>query len=269
MNNQLYVDIVPGKTTGVCYTPNNVDTNSIIVLLHGECFCASVWTFWVDHFLNAGYEVWCPNFPGYYGSKGEDSFIGRKIAVFELLYVIKKNNSDNLPIFLLGHGSGGLVAQSVASGMTGLAGVIMLNSLSPKGMAVTKNHLLLKQMVKHSRKILMGKEFFLTSSDASELLLNGVEREDRRDEIHREMTHASGFVTRDIIVGIDIPNLNAPSLVVSGDNDRLALWGMQKFLVDKYKSDFLHFSTGHLPMLEITESWLVDDIAIWMDEQIQ
>jgi pimeloyl-ACP methyl ester carboxylesterase len=115
-----------------------------LLMIHGAYAGSWCWeSYFLPYFTEAGWDVIAPSLRGHAGSMGREKLdhFGIDDYVKDILLMIADMPE---PPVLIGHSMGGLVAQRVAK-QAKLAGMVLLASVAPYGVAASFAHLVTSQ----------------------------------------------------------------------------------------------------------------------------
>ena len=238
-----------------------------MVLLHGAFADHESFRGWVARLAEAGHRALAPARRGRAGvgpAKAAgltfEDYVQDTIAVLDTL--------DEQAV-LVGHSLGALLAQRLAE--QGRARAIVLIAAAPPAM-LTAQAVALPHFLPQMPRILAGRPFVVGPAACSTLALNRMP-EAERPAVHAHLTHESGRVYRDLMVGsvrIDAAKVRVPVYVAGGAEDRIISAGLTKKTARHYGvQPRIHEGRGHWIIGEPGWEALVDDVVVLARHQPQ
>jgi pimeloyl-ACP methyl ester carboxylesterase len=237
-----------------------------VVLLHGAFADHDSFRGWVGRIAEAGHHALAPARRGRAGV-GPAKAAGLTFADYVQDTIVVLDTLDE-PAVLVGHSLGALVAQRLAE--QGRARAIVLIAPAPPAM-LTAQAVALRHFLPQMPRILTGRPFIVGPAACSALALNRMP-ESLRPAVHKHLTHESGKVYRDLMLGsvkIDASKVRVPVYVAGGTEDRIIATGLTKKTAKHYGvQPRMHKGRGHWLIAEPGWESLVDDVASWLDDNV-
>jgi pimeloyl-ACP methyl ester carboxylesterase len=235
-----------------------------VLLIHGMFGGAWYWEAYQNLLARHGYESHAINLRGHHGSRPVRD-IGKvpvKAFVTDALEVARTLQN---PI-VIGHSMGGLIAQKLAEA-GGCRGMILMAAAPPRWIPVA-SWLLLQKELKYARQLFARKPLFPDRKDVDALIFNRTPLAER-DSFYARLVPESGRAGFDLafgVVGVQAQRVTAPTLVVTGTDDRFVVPRVARALARKYKATLREYdSFGHHIMSEPGWEEPADEIIEWMD----
>jgi pimeloyl-ACP methyl ester carboxylesterase len=233
-----------------------------VVLLHGAFADQDSFRGWVERLAEAGHPTIAPVRRGRVGV-GPDKAAGLTVDDYVADTVAVLDTLDE-PAVLVGHSLGALLAQRLAE--QGRARAIVLIAPAPPAM-LTAQAVALPHFLPQMPKIMTGRSFIMGPGSCSTLALNKMP-EDQRPAVHAHLTHESGKVYRQLMLGtvkIDARKVRVPVYVAGGTEDRIISTALTRKTAHHYGVEpRLHAGRGHWIIGEPGWESLVDDVATWL-----
>jgi len=210
-----------------------------LVLVHGLWGDTWVWDRWMPHAVSRGWDTWAIHHRGR-GGTWPTVDLG-KVSLRDLVADLREVLRHLGPAAVVGFSMGGLVAQ-LASDDPNLRAVVYLNTVPPGGM-IAFNPWMARRLAKFLPRILAGRVFVPTRSDADVLLYNRSPSA-TVEQYYAKAIADSGTIAREIMLGsckVDASKIGAPRLIVSASEDRISPPSLQRKLIDKYGAEHTAF----------------------------
>ena len=240
-------------------------TKPPILLIHG--MFGGAW-YWADYqaFLAAhGYDSHAINLRGHHGSRPVPD-IGKVPLKAYVADAIEIARALGNPI-VIGHSMGGLIAQKVAEAGECRA-LVLLSSAPPRWIPVA-SWLLLRKELKYAGELLAHRPMLPDRGDADDLMFNRTPIPDR-DAFYARLVPESGRAGFDLafgVVAVNAARVTAPTLVVTGTDDRFVVPRVARALARKYHAPLrTHRSFAHHIMSEPGWERPASDVVAWLDE---
>jgi pimeloyl-ACP methyl ester carboxylesterase len=237
-----------------------------VVLLHGAFADQDSFRGWVERLAEAGHPAIAPARRGRVGV-GPDRAAGLTVDDYVADTIAVLNTLDETAV-LVGHSLGALLAQRLAE--QGRARAIVLIAPAPPAM-LTAQAAALPHFLPQMPKIMTGRSFIMGPGSCSTLALNMLP-EDQRPAVHAHLTHESGKVYRQLMLGtvrVDARKVRVPVYVAGGTEDRIISTGLTRKTARHYGVEArLHEGRGHWIIGEPGWESLVDDVATWLDANV-
>jgi len=233
-----------------------------VVLLHGAFADQESFRDWVQRLADSGHAAIAPARRGRSGIGPDraagltfDDYVDDTIAVLDTL---------DEPAVLVGHSLGALLAQRLAE--QGRARAIVLIAPAPPAM-LTAQAVALPHFLPQLPRIMTGRPFLMGPGSCSTLALNKLP-EDQRPAVHAHLTHESGTVYRQLMLGtvkVDARKVRVPVYVAGGTQDRIISSAITRKTARHYGVEpRLHEDRGHWIIGEPGWESLVDDVVRWL-----
>lgn len=241
----------------------------VVVMVHGACTSSRIWLSWAERLAQRGLEVWCPDLRGHGESDGGDHVEQFCIEdyVADALSVVGASGGQAL----VGHDLGGIVAQVVAS-RTALRGLVLVNTVAPRGVGGPGSVLDIWRQVFRPRilkAILRGATWSYTQEEISSLSSAKLSQEECA-EIVSWIGPESGVAAREMAltgVAVEERKVSCAALVVATTFDSLTPPVRQRLIASRYRADYVEFAQhAHFPMLEPGWERPVAVIGRWLEE---
>jgi pimeloyl-ACP methyl ester carboxylesterase len=237
-----------------------------VLLVHGMCAGAWMWENYQTRLAAAGYESHAVNLRGRRGSKPVRD-IG-KVSIDD--YVDDTRiiaESLGKPI-VIGHSMGGLIAQKIAE--AGACHALVLIASAPPRWIPVANWTLLARQLKVLPDLVLRRPILPSRSDADVLMFNRTPLPDR-DAQYAQLAPDSGRAGFEMSFGIiDVhqQRVTAPTLVVTGLDDRFVVPRVARALTKKYRATLKEFPT-HAHHIITEPGWEkpCDEIIHWLDDR--
>jgi non-heme chloroperoxidase len=211
-----------------------------------------------------GYDSVAINLRGHHGSRPVAD-IGRvplRAYVDDALEVARALRQ---PI-VIGHSMGGLIAQKVAE--SGVCRALVLLASAPPRWIPVASWLLLRKEIKYARELFGRRPLLPDRRDADALMFNRTPVSDR-DAFYERLVPESGRAGLDLalgVVAVSAPRVTAPTLVVTGLDDRFVVPRVARRLARKYRATLREYpSFAHHIMSEPGWERPARDVIEWMD----
>ena len=244
-----------------------------VLMVHGIMGGAWYFAKWLQFLGARGHPAYALNLRGHHGSRpvenfGQVSVMDYVTDVHDAAAGIRERHSQ-VPLVLVGHSMGGLVAQKVAESASPAA-VILLSSVPPRGIPLLSWPLFRREL-KHLPQMLASRAIITNPRDAADLFLNRVEPAEVASFVPL-WTPASGRVGREITFGriaVDETRLSCPVLVVAGADDVAIPPRIQRKVARKYGAPFrLYEGNAHFLIWEAGWDRIAADAAAWLDQTL-
>jgi pimeloyl-ACP methyl ester carboxylesterase len=233
-----------------------------IVLIPGLWMTAFCWEHWVKHYLEKGYRVIAPNWPGLDGDIDQlrrDPGSFAKLGLTEVVdYYEQIIRELETPPIIIGHGLGGLVTQILLDRGWGAAGVAIA-SVPPKGV--------FRSLFRNFKLAL--KSSSLTPQQFHDDFANGLGEAISIAAFERYAVPAPNRILRQVALASFSPDApstvrfhndaRAPLLLVAGGQDRVVPSSMVKSNFDSYRESKAETDYKEFP--EQTHFALVHDAS--------
>ncbi len=237
-----------------------------VVFIHGSFVTHLPFAGWMDVFSKRGWHCLAASMRGRLGLPPErargvtlDDYVADTLKVISTL--------DQLPI-VVGHSSGGLIAQKIAE--LGKCRAAVLLSPAPPGM-LTAQAVAMPALLPMFPKILSGVPMLPAPGGCARLVLNRVP-ESGRSAIHDTLVHESGKVYREMVFGtykIDATQVRCPVYVVGAEEDRVVSAGLCKQTAERYKADVrIYPAHAHWFLEEPGWEVIANDTAKWLETHL-
>ena len=237
-----------------------------VLFIHGSFVTHLPFAGWMEEFAKQGWHCIAASMRGRLGIGPERAKgVAIKDYVADTLKVI--DTLDQLPI-VVGHSTGGLVAQKIAE--LGKCRAAVLLSPAPAGM-LTAQPVALPALIPMFPKILAGIPMLPARGGCARIVLNRIP-EEQRAAIHNALVHESGMAYREMIFGtfkIDASKVHCPIYVVGGEEDRVVSPALCKQTADRYNAE-LRIYSGHAHWLLGEPGWekIAGDTAMWLERNV-
>ncbi|MBI4059752.1 alpha/beta hydrolase [Candidatus Giovannonibacteria bacterium] len=151
---------------------------------------------------------------------------------------------------LVGHSSGGLIAQKTASEDPRVRGAVFVATAPPRWILPEGEILWRMLRPEYLSAAFSNRPFKLRFDDACATNLSQVKE---REKVFERFIPDSGRMAREmgfLGVAVDPKKIVCPTMVIGGRHDRMIPPEVQRAVAKKYCSRYEEFPTGHLPMLE-------------------
>ncbi len=214
-----------------------------VVFVHGMFGSSKHFEKWMVQTVEAGFNACAIEMPSGKGTSFEDQLSDVETVIREI-----RVNSKDHSIILVGHASGGLVAQALCSRHEGLVdGLVLVASAAPQGIRQVASFWY------HPRYLwasLTGKLFTLLDRHALDYVLN-MYCDAEGKELLSEFKPESGRLLRDIAMGVKVGKIyHCKALIVYGAHDRMAPPEAQVELSERYDFDVFEADYGHMIPVE-------------------
>ena len=228
-------------------TPTHAKAKTPILFVHGMWDSADHFTVWMERCEEAGRKAFAVDLRGHGKSSGSLWKISFRNYLEDVMEVISEIGPQ---VVLAGHSMGGLIAQVVAAKSRAVEKAAFLASAGPRWVPLPLSLVWRMMRPPYIGAILRGRPFQITRQDASDLVFNVVPME-RRAELYEKLGPESGHVALGLVFGIPVHKILCPTLVVSGEKDRMIPARIGRIIADKYASEFRVISgAGHSLMDE-------------------
>jgi alpha-beta hydrolase superfamily lysophospholipase len=120
-------------------------------------------------------------------------------------------------------------------------------------------------------RIMTGRPFIMGPGSCSTLALHRMP-EAERPAVHAHLTHESGKVYRDLMLGsvkVDASKVRVPVYVAGGTEDRIIATGLTRKTAQHYGVEpRMHEGRGHWIIGEPGWQSLVDDVVTWLASNV-
>ncbi|MBM4367558.1 MAG: alpha/beta hydrolase [Deltaproteobacteria bacterium] len=226
--------------------------------VHGLGLGAWLWEPWLGAFHEAGVSVVAPTLPGH----GDDR---RDVGVTDLVEAVHGELDrlpGDLPVALVGHSLGGLVAQLVLSRRSMHAGVLVC-PLSPGQVFMAPDRRGLRFLPQVLPPVLAGRAYRPSWAAYRALGLGAVEEGVARSFYDR-VTAWPNRLCRELVrrPHVDAGQVCTPLLVALGGRDAMSPWSRARVLGDLYEAVVWRYDDlGHSPTHEPGGLRMARDVA--------
>lgn len=241
----------------------------VVVMVHGACSSGRIWAPWAELLAQRGLEVWCPDLRGHGQSEGRDRVEQARIEDYtaDILAVLEASGGHAL----VGHDMGGIVAQ-VAASRTTLRGLVLVNTIAPRGIGGPGSVLDIWRQVFRPRilkAILRGATWSYTQEELASLSASKLAKE-QCAEVVSWLGPESAVAAREMaLTGVPVEErkITCAALVVASTFDSLTPPTRQRLVASRYRADYVEFAQhAHFPMLEPGWERPVAVIGRWLEE---
>jgi pimeloyl-ACP methyl ester carboxylesterase len=256
----LVVDRVP---------PERVKFKAPVVLIHGLWSSGRSWTPWANHFSNLGWDCWMANLPGRAEESGDRTLdrLTFGACVEELSKLVA---AAPFPPVLMGHDLGGLLAQKAAEHKN-ISALILVASLSPKGMQAVLPEPVRLLRLKYWPLVFLGRPFSLQEKDLRRLWLSSLP-EDQHGSVFESIVPDSTHLVKEFFgpqVHVDFDTIRCPVLLVAASEDQVVPATSVREMAGKLGADFREYSGhGHWIIGEEDGQVIVRDIHRWIVQKL-
>lgn len=243
-----------------------------LLFVHGAF--ASAWV-WDEHFLPffaaAGYPSYAVSLRGHGNSEGREEVATASLADYRDDLVKAVEGLDAPPV-LIGHSMGGAVVQKALED-TGIPAAVLMNSVSPFGLASSNLYLALGKPWLYQR-LLMIHGFGPTAAtpETMQCLLFAQPLPDARGRRYLSgLQRESNRIIWDLL-GFDLPRPDPatlpPALVLGAEADVLLPWSDIEVTARAFGTDAVRVpGLGHAMMLEVGWRAAADPILGWLEDR--
>jgi pimeloyl-ACP methyl ester carboxylesterase len=237
-----------------------------VLFIHGSFVTHLPFAGWMEEFAKQGWHCIAASMRGRLGI-GPERARGVTINDYVSDTLIVIDTLDQLPI-VVGHSTGGLVAQKIAE--LGKCRAAVLLSPAPAGM-LTAQPVALPALLPMFPKILAGIPMLPARRGCARIVLNRVP-EGQRAAIHNALVHESGKAYREMVFGtykVDASKVHCPIYVVGGEEDRVVSPALCRQTADRYNAE-LRIYSGHAHWLLGEPGWekIAGDTAMWLERNV-
>lgn len=242
-----------------------------VLMVHGLAGGAWYFAKWLQFFAARGHPSYALNLRGHHGSRPVETF-GR-VSILDYVTDVRdasrgvRERHPGVPLILVGHSMGGLIAQKAAQSVAP-AVMVLLSSVPPRGIPLLSWPLFRREL-KHVPEMLFSRTIVPHPRDAADLFLNRVDPAEVASFIPLWMP-ASGRVAREITfgrIGVEASGVPCPVLVVAGAQDVAIPPRIQRKVARKYGAPFrLYDDNAHFLIWEAGWDRIASDVAAWLDQ---
>ena len=257
------------------WSPDHTPPRAVLVVVHGFGEHSELYRHLAEYFVDRGYEVFALDLRGHGRSAGARGFIRRWSEYREdvdTLMTLAEESAPSLPVFLVGHSMGGLIAIEYALHYPKrLAGVI---AMGPALGEIGVSRFLLRLSRLLSR---VWPRFGLdTGLDSANMSRDPkvVERLDADPMAHGRGTARLGTEVVDTIARVRqrADDLRVPILLQHGEDDKVALPDGTRWFFDRvgHPDKTLKTYPGGYHNLFVDINWkeVLADIDTWVSERL-
>lgn len=257
--NDLFVEHLPGN-------------GKKMVFIHGAGGGSWYWQPFMKFYNNLGFDCYAINLRGHAPNPCIVGIGG--VSLFDYIEdvttVLNEIGADKYIIF--GHSMGGLIAQKYAAdNPEKILALTLIGTAPPAKVKLEKTKM---KKVSHrvkARIIGWGLQYVTVKKKpivpvygvTKRYIANCIPKKEQRD-FFRKLVPESSTVGAELIMGVldvDLSNLTAPKIVVSGELDLMSVSKMQKKVADLHKAKLISYPThGHMLMMEPGWEKCADDI---------
>ncbi|HEU4410230.1 MAG TPA: alpha/beta hydrolase [Polyangiaceae bacterium] len=262
-------DLRVGALADRIFAPAAGVAKGAVVFVHGVCTNSAIWSRWASAFAQRGFEAHCVDLRGHGQSDGKadagrvrfDEHVGDLEALVEATGASA----------VVGHDVGGLLGQALAARSEALRGLVLVSSMSPKGVGGASVLSLLWRELRprYVRAILRGHAWRPADGDVTHLLCGKLPPEES-ERLCASLEPESGVMARELVlsgVPVDDGSVRCPVFVVASTFDRLTPPARQRLLAARYRADYVEFAQhAHFPMLEPGWARPAAVIGRWLEE---
>ena len=241
-----------------------------IVIVHGFNAHSGYYQWVADQFTAIGFAVYALDLHGRGQSEGERFYVQNiydYVGEVNQLVDIAKAEQSNLPLFILGHSAGGIVATLYAldnpTKINGLISVSFAFQIPAPDFALTilKG---LSHIAPHFHSIKLKNEDFSRNGEEVHIMNNDplIAHESQPTKTMEQLVLADERLKK------EIPQIKLPILILHGTSDKAARYAGSKFFYDHATSTdkTLKLYEGHYHSLltDTGKEVVMDDIKEWM-----
>jgi pimeloyl-ACP methyl ester carboxylesterase len=212
-----------------------------ILFLHGACSGPAHMEPWRAFFTAAGYSCAVPALPGH--GPDDTAALSRLGMNDYSAAVLAAHRACTRPPVVIGHSTGGLLAQQLAA-TADCAAVVLVGSLPPGRLPVTASAI--RHFLPLVPKVVRGRTFRPKAAALEALVLHDLAVAERQ-EVLPDFGPESGRVFRALALGlvrVDARAVRCPVFVLHGGADRLVPVSVGRRLAKRYGAD-LAIVPGH------------------------
>jgi pimeloyl-ACP methyl ester carboxylesterase len=262
-------DLRVGALADRVFAPASNPPKGVVVFVHGVCTTGGIWSRWASAFAQRGFEAHCVDLRGHGQSDGKDG--AGRVRFDEHVADLEALITSTGAAAVVGHDVGGLLGQALASRCEQLRGLVLVNSMLPKGVSGPSALSLLWRELRprYVRAILRGHAWRPADGDVTHLLCGKLPPEDS-ERLCASLEPESGVMARELVlsgVHVDETLVRCPVFVVASTFDRLTPPARQRLLSSRYRADYVEFAQhAHFPMLEPGWARPAAVIGRWLEE---
>lgn len=212
-----------------------------ILILHGACSGPAHMEPWRAFFAAAGYACAAPALPGH-GSDDAAKLARLGMKDYRAAVLAAHGGFDRPPV-VIGHSTGGLMAQQLAASAE-CAAIVLVASLPPGRLPVTAAAI--RHFLPLAPTVARGRSFRPGPAALEALALHDLSVAERQ-EVLPDFGPESGRVFRALAFGlvrVDVRGVRCPVFVLHGGADRLVPVSVGRRLAKRYRAD-LAIIPGH------------------------
>ncbi len=254
-----------GKLTGLHCGPSPERSKTIPLLFcHGMWADGRIFENWLRFAGEHGIAAYALNFRGHADSFPVDiGKVSTADCVADLEVFIDKIGR----CVLVGHSSGGLIAQKTASENKRVRGAVFVTTAPPRWILPRGEIVWRMLRPEYLSAVTRSWPLKLRFGDAANLVLNRLPVS-QQWEVFGRFVPESGRMAREmgfLGIAIDPKKITCPTMVVGGTYDKMIPASVQRAVAKKYQHSrhgcqYKEYLCGHLPMLELVWAAVISDI---------
>lgn len=237
-----------------------------VLLIHGMFGGAWYWENYQGLLAARGYESHAINLRGHHGSRPVTD-LGNVPVMDYVADALEVARHLGRP-YVIGHSMGGLIAQKVAE--AGACRACVLLAAAPPRWIPVVSWLLLTKQLKYARSLALREPLMPDRGDADALMFNRTPLGDRPGLFAR-LVPESGRAGLEIsvgMVGVNEGRVTAPTLVVTGSDDRFVVPRVARAIAAKYRAPLkVYDAFAHHIMSEPGWERPAGEIVDWFDSR--